>query len=189
MKIKIILTAVFCIILSAAAVSAQDKTAATNFAGSWELDTAKSNLSERMRIESMTMNITQTDKSLTVETATKRAERPEGEKRGSGNGEGGIGRGGGRMGGGMQGGGDMNLTYTLDGKETMADEVALKAKFEKGGKLKLIQTRSFETQRGAMSIKVIETWELQDEGKTLKVKRDIETPRGVQSSEMVFTKK
>lgn len=183
MKIKIVLTAIFCIILSATAVSAQDKTAAANFAGNWELDTAKSNLSERMRIESMTMNVTQTDKNLTVETKTKRAERPEGEKRGGGGNGGGMGRGGGMM------GGDMNLTYTLDGKETMADEFAVKAKFEKNGKLKLVHTRSFETQMGAMSIKVVDTWELQDEGKTLKVKRDIETPRGVQSSEMFFTKK
>ncbi len=131
----------------------------------------------------MTMNVTQTDKNLTVETKTKRAERPEGEKRGGGGNGGGMGRGGGMM------GGDMNLTYTLDGKETMADEFAVKAKFEKNGKLKLVHTRSFETQMGAMSIKVVDTWELQDEGKTLKVKRDIETPRGVQSSEMFFTKK
>lgn len=188
MKIKIILTAVFCIILSAAAVSAQDKTTATNFAGTWELDTAKSNLSERMRIESMTMNVTQTDKDLTVQTTTKRAERPEGEKRGGdGSGGGRMGRGGG-MGAGLMGG-DMNITYTLDGKETMADEIAVKAKFEKGGKLKLVHTRSFETQMGVMSIKVIDTWELTDEGKTLKVKRNIETPRGVQSSEMIYAKK
>jgi hypothetical protein len=40
-----------------------------------------------------------------------------------------------------------------------------------------------------MSIKIIETWELMDDGKTWKVKRDIETPRGVQSSEMIFAKK
>ena len=181
MKIKIVLTAVFCVILSALAVSAQDKTTAANFAGNWELDAAKSKLPERMRIESMTMDVTQTDKNLTVATTTKRAGQPEGENR-SGNGEGRMGRGGVMM------GGDMNITYTLDGKETMADELAVKAKFEKGGKLKLVHTRSFETQMGAISIKVVDTWELQDEGKTLKVKRDIETPRGVQSSEMYFTK-
>ncbi len=186
MKIRIVLTAIFCIILSAAAVSAQDKT--TNFAGNWTLDTAKSKLPERMRIESMTMNVTQTDKNLTVETKTKRAERPEGGRRGGGNG-GGMGRGGGGMGGGSMMGGDINLTYTLDGKETMADEFAVKAKFEKTSKLKLIHTRSFDTQMGAISIKVVDTWELLDAGKTLKIKRDIETPRGVQSSEMFFTKK
>jgi hypothetical protein len=40
-----------------------------------------------------------------------------------------------------------------------------------------------------MSIKTTETWELQDDGKTLKVVRDMETPRGTQSSEMVFVRK
>ncbi len=191
MKIKIVLMALFCVVLGAAAVSAQDKTAITNFAGNWELNTAKSKLPERMRIESMTMDVTQTDKDLTVATTTKRAARPEGEKRADNGGNGGgMGRGGGMAGGGgRMMGGDSSFTYTLDGKETSADEVALKAKADKGGKLKLIQTRSFETQMGSMSIKSIETWELLDGGKTLKVSRDIETPRGTQSSEMFFTKK
>ncbi len=183
MKIKIVLMAVFCIILSVAAVSAQDKT--TNFAGNWELDTSKSKLSDRVRIESMTMNIAQTEKDLTVETKTTRAEN---EMRGNG---GNRRRGGG--GGGMMGG-DATLTYTLDGKETLAEssaaigETKLKAKFEKDGKLKLVQTRTIETQMGGISIKINENWELKDDGKTLIIKRDMETPRGTQSSEMYFTK-
>lgn len=194
MKIKIVLMAVFCMILGAATVFAQvDKT--TNFAGNWELDAGKSKLSDRMRIESMTMNVSQTDKDLTVETKTKRAERAEGEMRGGGNG-GGMRRGGGGMGrgGGAMMGGDATFTYTLDGKETSAassatiGETKLKAELEKNGKLKLVQTRNFETQMGAVSVKIVETWELLDNGKTLKVMRDMETPRGTQSSEMYFKK-
>jgi hypothetical protein len=188
MRIKIVLMAVFCMILGVAAVSAQDKT--TNFAGNWELDAGKSKLSDMMRIESMTMNVAQTDKDLTIETKTKRAERPEGEMRGgNGGGNGGGRRGGGRMGRGM--GGDGTFNYTLDGKETSATsgDAKLKAKFEKDGKLKLMQTRNLETPMGAVSIKTNETWELKDDDKTLIVKRDTETPRGTQSSEMYFTKK
>lgn len=184
MKIKIVLMAVFCMILGASAINAQDKT--TNFAGNWELDTAKSKMSERTRVESMTLNVAQTEKDLTVETKTKRAERPEGEMRG--NGGGGAGRGG--M---MGGGGDMTSVYTLDGKETTVSgggtgDAKFKAELKKDGKLKLVQTRSFETQMGAMSVKNTETWELQNEGKVLKVTRETETPRGTQTSEMYFNK-
>lgn len=168
--------AAFCMLLSAAAISAQDK---TNYAGTWTLDVSKSKLSERSPIESMTMTVAQTDTDVSVETKTVRGARPEGG--------GGMGRGGG-MGGGMMGGGDGTMTYTLDGKESSAGEAKIKAKFEKDGKMKLIQTRSFDTPMGAMSIKTVETWSLLDEGKTLKVNRDTETPRGTQSTELVFTK-
>lgn len=64
----------------------------------------------------------------------------------------------------------------------------MKAKFDKSGKLKLVQTRSFETQIGAMSIKNVEIWQLLNDDKNLLVKREIETPRGVISAEMYFIK-
>lgn len=192
MKNKVLLVAVFCLLFAVGAVSAQEKKVA-NFAGNWELDISKSKLSERSRLESMTMNVTQSDESLTIETTAKRAERAEGEGRGGGRG-GGFGGGGGR---GMFGGeGNQNTIYSLDGKETTIEsagqfggETKFKAEFKKDGKLKLIQTRNIETQRGAMSIKTVETWELQNGGKTLKVVRDMETPRVTQSSEMIFIKK
>ncbi len=156
-------------LLGVGIVAAQDK---ANYAGSWTLDVSKSKLSERSPIESMTMNVAQTDKDISVETKTVRKPRPEGESRG----------------GGMMGGGDANYTYNLDGKESTDGDVSLKSKLEKDGKLKLIQTRSFDSPMGAMTIKTVETWQLLDEGKTLKIYRDTETPRGTQSSEMVFTK-
>lgn len=186
--------AIFTLFLAAVAVSAQEKT--TDFTGNWELDVAKSKLGDRMRIESMTMNVSQTGKELKVETTTKRAARPEGDV----NANGGMNRsGGGGMGrGGMMGGdGTQNVTYSLDGKETkmtvgsgqMSGEATVKAKSEKDGKLKLSSSRTFSGQMGEMTVTTNETWELADGGKTLKVTRDMETPRGTQTMEMVFSKK
>jgi hypothetical protein len=190
MKKVSILGVVFCSLLMMSAVFAQNK--ATNFAGNWELDLTKSKLPERMRIESMTMNVTQTDKELKVETNTKRMAPPEGAG-------GGMGGGGGMRGGGGMGGGNNAVTYSLDEKETTAKTDAagnmpaltmtLKAGKEKDGKLKLISSRSFETPNGSMTQKTTETWELVDGGKALKVTRDTESPRGAQTSEMYFTKK
>lgn len=173
---------------------AQDKKA--DFSGNWTLDVSKSKLDERARIESMTMNVTQTDKDLKVETATKRMPPPDGAMQGGGGQGGGMGRGGGFGGGGF-GGGDSTTTYNLDGKETKISQetqmgavpVSLKAKIETDGKLKLSQSRTINTQMGEISITTKETWTLSDEGKTLTVKRETETPRGTNSSEMVFTKK
>lgn len=186
MKIRIGLITLFCIILGASAVFAQEK--AVNFAGHWELDVSKSKLPERNRVESMTMIVTQTEKDLTVETKAKRGESAnENPGRGNGARRGGMGRG-------MMLGGDAAFTYTLDGKETSAasaatmGEAKLKAEITKDGKLKLTQTRNIETQMGSRSLKLSETWELSGDGKTLKVKRETETPRGTQNSELHFSK-
>lgn len=193
MKMKIVLIAMFTLVLAVAAISAQDRTA--NFAGTWTLDASKSKLGERMRIEAMTLNVTQTDKELKVETKTKRAPRPEGEMGGGTGQGGGQGRGGG-MGRGGFGGGDGTTVYSLDGKETKVEQetpmgkfpVAYKANLEKGGKLNLSSSRTISGQMGEMTITTKETWQLSEDGKTLTIKRETETPRGAQSSEMVFTK-
>jgi TonB family protein len=180
MKKTFLLTCVVCLLNLAA--FAQNK---TDFSGDWELDTVKSKLDERMRVESMTMKVAQTEKELKVTTVTKRAMPTDG---------GGTNRGGGMMGGGS---GEQTLTYSLDGKETkaevgsgmMAGTATLKASLDTDGKLKLSSTREITTQMGAMTIKTKETWELADGGKTLKVSRETESPRGTNSSELVFTKK
>lgn len=197
MKKLSVFSAVFCLLLAAGTIFAQNK--AANFAGSWELDTAKSKLPERMRVESMRMNVTQTDKELKVQTSSKRAARPEGQAPPAEPGGGMRPDGNRAMSRGGMGGGNSLLTYTLDGKETTitpetrdgipAAPIMVKAKMEKSGKLQLISTRSFDTPNGSMSIKTTENWELLDGGKTLKVTRDVESPRGTQTSEMYFTKK
>lgn len=187
MKKTFFLAAFICLLAFSA--FAQSKT--TDFSGTWELDVAKSKLDERMRVESMTMTVTQTDKDLTVATQIKRAPRPEGAP-GGGQG-GGM---GGRRGGGMMGGGDMTATYTLDGKETtappaggmMGGVATLKAEMS-GANLKLTTNRSFEGPMGEMKAKNEENWSLSADGKTLTVKREQSTPRGNMSSELVFVKK
>lgn len=183
MSKKIVFRAIISLFLAVMTISAQEK--ATDFSGNWELDKAKSKLDERTRIESMTMNVTQSDKELKIATIAKRSAPPEGANRG-----------GGRQGGGGFGGGDGTQTYSLDGKETktqvgggqFAGEATFKAKWEKD-KLKLTSSRNIETPNGAISISTKETWSLSEDGKSLTVKRDMETPRGTNFSEMVFIKK
>lgn len=149
-----------------------------DFSGNWELDTIQSKLDERMRVESMTMKVQQTEKDITVGTFTKRAMSSDGTNRGGGT-------------------TPTALTYSLEGKETKAEisggmapgTATLKASLDAGGKLNLSSVRELNTQMGAMTITVKETWELSEEGKTLKVTRNMETPRGSQNSELIFTKK
>lgn len=163
---------------------------AGNYSGSWELDTAASKLDERARIESMKMTVTQIEKDLTVSTETKRAGGPGGERpQGGPPAGGGMGRG---MGGGF-GGGDGKFTYSLDGKETTNTQTTamgsvplkLKAKVERD-KLKLSVTRTVSSPMGEMTVTTKEEWSLSADGTVLTVKRDMETPRGTNSSTLVF---
>jgi hypothetical protein len=185
---KFLFLATFVCLLSISAFAQEAKKAA-DFSGSWTLDVSKSKLDERARIESMTWTVTQTAKDVKIETATKRLPPPEGGGQGNGQG-GGMGRGMGF------GGGDGATTYTLDGKETSTEvegrmgkiPVKLKAELD-GGKLKISRSSTFTTQMGEMTTTTKEVWALSEDGKTLTVKRDMESPRGTNSSEMVFTKK
>lgn len=174
MKKILFLTSLVCLL--AISAFAQNK---TDFSGDWELDTVSSKMDERMRVESMTMKVQQTEKDVTVGTFTKRAISNEG----------GMNRGGSTT--------PTALTYSLEGKETkaevgsgaMAGTATLKASLSADGKLNLSAVRNINTQMGAMTITVNETWELTDGGKTLKVTRNMETPRGSQNSELIFAKK
>jgi hypothetical protein len=165
-----------------------------NFVGEWSLDKDKSKLDERMSrgIESQTLTVTQTETELTTKTETKRAPRPEG-----GGGQGGQGgQGGGMRGGGGFGGGDSSNTYKLDGKETTVEietpngKMPIKLKGEiVDGKLKLQSSRTFNSPMGEVTMTTKESWELSADGKTLTVKRESESPRGTNSSELVYAKK
>lgn len=203
-KLSFLLACVFVMSLSA---FAQTK---TNFSGTWELDKAGSKLDERQAksIESQTLTITQTDKEFTVDVKTKRMPPPEmngGNKPkppttdgaatppmdGGGRGRGGMGGGRGGMGGGMDG----TTTYSLDGKETTMQQetqmgqvpVTLKAKFDKDS-LKVSRSSTFSGPMGEMTIGSKETYMLSADGKTLTVKREMESPRGNSSSESVYKK-
>lgn len=186
MKRNIVFAAALVLFLMAVGVSAQEK---GNFSGHWELDTSKSKLDERARIQAMMLDVAQTAADIKVQTKTTRTPRPEGDTGGNGGGRG-MGRGGGF------GGGDSAMTYTLDGKETTIRQegpmgsvpVTLKAKID-DGKLNLSSARTFNGPNGEISITTKETWTLSDDGKTLTVHREQNSPRGSTSYDLVFAKK
>ncbi|HEY0429096.1 MAG TPA: energy transducer TonB [Pyrinomonadaceae bacterium] len=184
MKKILFLTAAVCLL--AIASFAQTK---TDFSGRWELNTVESKLDERMRVESMTLNVAQTDRELKVETTTKRTVSADSS------GGGGMNRGG-------MSGGNQTVTYSLvpgtavkgetvssGGGATSAETNMLKASLESDGRLKLHSVRSFDGQMGKVTITVDEVWELTNEGQTLKINRTMESPRGTNTSEMIFAKK
>jgi len=172
MKKKIILATVISLFL-AAAINAQT----TDYTGVWELDAGKSKLPATMKIESMTLKVTQTEKELSVESTTKMA---QGDRA----------AGGGRR-------GNKTVVYNLEGKESvnetgsgmMANKEMRRASFTNDGKLNLNHTRSFKGETSDVNLKTNEIWELLDAGKTLKVTRYTETPRGAVNAEMYFTGK
>lgn len=184
MKSKFVLAAVFSMFLLAITAAAQDK--ATNFAGTWQLDVSKSKLGDRAMIESQTLTVNQTDKDITIQTATKRTPPPADAAP--------NGRGGGRMGGGF-GGGDNTVTFTLDGKETKTDvegrmgkmPVTQKAKWD-GGMLQLSTSRTFNGPDGEMTMTTKDKWELSSDGKTLTVNSERSGMRGSESSTKIYSK-
>ncbi len=193
MKKLAILTAMFCLMLQAISVSA----ATPDFSGTWELDKTKSVLPETMPIESMTLNVSQTQTELKVETTTKRGQNATGAGGAMGGGMRGGAGGGMGGGGGMRGGGAQTIVYSLDGKETTADigrdvttgKETKTAKVTSDGKLSLTVVRNLDTQMGSMTMKTNDTWELLDGGKALKITRYSETPRGAFNSVLYFAKK
>jgi hypothetical protein len=160
--------------------------APTNFAGTWELDKAKSQLPQQMaNIESMTLTVTQDADKLTVEQkVTRNADAGGGPP-------GGPGGGGGR---GMGGGAGGPRTYKLDGSETSQDvgggqmtgKLTTKAKWLDGGKgLELVASSVF----GERTNTTTEHWEIAEGGKVLKIHRTQVSQRGTTESQLVFTKK
>jgi hypothetical protein len=179
MKRALTFCGLFCALtIAVAAVSAQK---GANFAGTWELDKAKSKLPEMMasNLTSLTWTVTQTDAELKVEPKAEMAQ--------------GGGGGGGR---GIMGG-NQPSSYKLDGSETTTDltgritgKVTRKAKWAGDGKiLELSAVTNADFNGNAFTSTSTEQWELADEGKTLKVQRKSESPRGAQESTYVFTKK
>jgi hypothetical protein len=179
MKRAMTFCGLFCaVMIGVAAVSAQK---GANFAGTWELDKSKSTFASQRQadsIKSSTWTVTQDDKQLTNE---QKIERVEGAGGGGGGGRG-LGMGGGA------------LTVKLDGSETTTEsqngKTTTKAKWLNEGKtLEITSVRSGEFQGNAFTLTTTEHWELADEGKTLKVHRKTESPRGPQESTYVLTKK
>ncbi|HQR34187.1 MAG TPA: hypothetical protein PLK30_15725 [Blastocatellia bacterium] len=166
-----------------------------NFAGTWELDKSKSQLPGRQAemIQSVTWTVTQDANQLSRDQKMERNPNAAGPGAGgppAGGPPPGGGGGGGR-GGGMMGGGGP-LTVKLDGSETKTENERGKSSAKatwQGSVLEIKTVGTFNTPNGEMTTTTTEKWELADGGKTLKVQRVSETPRGPQESTWVFTKK
>ncbi|HVF29963.1 MAG TPA: hypothetical protein VNA22_03290 [Pyrinomonadaceae bacterium] len=183
MKRILFLAAVLC--LSTVAAFSQGKP--TDFSGGWVLDIPQSQISERMRIESMTMTVAQTDKELKVTTETRRpappAEAAQATPGAPGRGRGGF-------------GGDGTVAYSLDGKESVVEVDGPNGKMPikytgkiDGGKANLSSSRSISGPQGELTVTTKDVWSLSPDGKTLTVVREQVTPRGTNSSTLVFVKK
>ena len=175
--------------------------AAPNFAGTWTLDKSKSQgLNPRWQnADSVTWNVTQTDKEITIEEKVTGGGGPGGPggpppggAPAAGAPQGGAPQGGGGGGrGGMMGG---PRTYNLDGSETSGDtgrgKFVRKAILSSDGKtLELTSKSTFTGQDGnEMTINSSDKLTLSADGKTLTVVRHSESPRGPQDSTLVFTK-
>lgn len=92
------------------------------------------------------------------------------------------------------GGGE--IAYMLDGSKTKAQmagrmpgEATVYLEKKDDGKIVLHAVRELNFQGNAVTITITEAWELADNGKTLKAKRKIESPRGSQEMELVFNLK
>jgi hypothetical protein len=172
--------------------------APANFAGTWNLDKAKSQgLSQRMQgADSVTWTITQDDKSITVEEKVTGGQMggpggggpPAGAPPAGGPPPGGGGGGGRGMGGGFGG----PRTYNLDGSETTGDtgrgKFARKATLSSDGKtLELVSKSTFQGQDGEVVSTTTEKLSLSADGKTLTVSRKVEGPRPSEAT-YVFTK-
>jgi hypothetical protein len=171
--------------------------AAPNFAGTWTLDKSKSQgLNQRWQnAESVTWNVTQTDKEITIEekvTGGGGPGGPGGPPPGAGAPAGGAPQGGGPGRGGMMGGGPR--TYNLDGSETTGEigrgKFARKATLSSDGKtLELVSKVTFQGQDGnEITTTSTDKLSLSADGKTLTVVRHAESPRGAQDSTLVFNK-
>lgn len=178
MRRALTICGLFCaLMIVVASVSAQK---GANFAGTWELDKAKSTFAGPVAegIKSATWIVTQDDKQLSREQKIERNE-------GAGGAGGGRGRGLG-LGG--------PLAVKLDGSETTTEsergKTVSKAKWLNDGKtLEITASSTFSGQNGEFTVTTTEHWELADEGKTLKVHRKTEMGRGPAESTWVLTKK
>jgi len=173
--------------------------AAPNFAGTWTLDKSKSQgLNPRWQnAESVTWNVTQTDKEITIDekvTGGAPAGGPGGPPAGGapagGPPGGGPGGGGGRGMGGMMG----PRTFNLDGSETTGEmgrgKFVRKATVSSDGKtVELVSKMTFQNQEGnEVTSTSTDKLTLSADGKTLTVVRHSESPRGAQDSTLVFNK-
>jgi opacity protein-like surface antigen len=165
MKRLLIASSLICLLMMAAQAAAP-----ANFSGTWTLDKSKSEgLQGPMANADVTLTVTQDGKQLAVETKYSGGQREIPAQ---------------------------TLNYKLDGSETTADfagrmpgKGTLKAKWMGDSMLELHTVRNINVQGNDVTITSTEHWELADGGKTLKIHRTTESPRGTNETKLVFTKK
>jgi len=163
MKRFLTISSIICLLMLSAQAGAP-----ANFAGTWSLDKSKSEgLQGRMAQSDVTMTVTQDAKTLAVETSISGSDQPP-----------------------------QKMTYNLDGSETTAEfagrmpgKGTLKAKWAGDSVLELHTVRNVNIQGNDVTITTTDHWELADGGKTLKVHRLTDSPRGTTEAKLVFTKK
>ena len=170
-------------------VLAVSAAAPANFAGSWALDKSKSDglPPQAANINGLTLSVTQDAQQITVDSKMAMASQDASAAGGPGQG-GGRGRGMGMF--------PPSASYKLDGTETTADNpggrggtTTFKAEWKDGGKtLELKRVSKLNFQGNDVTLTSTEDWTLSADGKTLTVKRTTESPRGTQSSTLVFNK-
>lgn len=166
-RLKAVCAVFSILILSHMAVAAPP----ANFAGTWELDKAKSEgLQGRMADLNQTWTVVQDGKTLAVEV---------------------------KYSGGAQERPPQKFNYNLDGSETTVEiggqspgKATMKAKWMGDGKVLEINTvRVGNFQGNEVTITIVEHWELADDGKTLKIHRKSESPQGTRESKLTLVKK
>ena len=175
---------------------------AANYSGTWKLDKERSKSEQRMALPDTTWTVTHSAKELRLISEVKRPEpqmmrAPENAPPGMGNTPAGgpppMRPPGGR---GLGLGGDGTFAYPLDGKESIVEmegpmgkmPVAYKGTAAADGSLVLSNSRTFMGPSGEVKLVTKETWRLSADGKTLTVNRENTTPRGAQTSTLVFVK-
>ena len=192
-------------LMTAFAVAVVASSAAANFAGTWNLDKAKSQgLSQRMQgADKVTWTITQDDKTISIEQKVEGGQPPAGGPPAGGPPAGGPPAGGppgggGGMGGGRGPGGPAGPTaYKLDGSETTSDvpfgqatgKLTLKATWA-GDALELSRKTSFTGQDGTERVNsTTQKLSLSGDGKVLTANVHAEGGRGGPTdSTLVFNK-
>ena len=170
---KSVLIAIVSLCLPVIAVAAMSA-APANFAGTWELDKAKSEGvqggPQGAAPDSVTWEITQNEKQITIASKTVvggEARPPQ------------------------------SFTYNLDGTESTAEvqgrfpgKANLKAKWMGDGKiLELTRVRNISAQGQEFTLTTTEHLELAEGGKVLKAHSSTQTPQGARESKLTFNKK
>ncbi len=189
----------------------------TNFTGTWVLDLVKTKDLPR-ELESYIIKVAQNDEKIGIKTEIKGELKSRGGGTGGNGGGGGTGGGGrgGRGGGGgesvsgpIEGARSFNgqialgsitpeVVFDIDEKEivlemkngaTVFGKAKLKAKWKKDGKvLETTITKEYDMEGQKRVIPTHEKWEMSEDGKTLKITREISMPNILDIINLVFNK-